>query len=683
VQWERPVGTPYNFATPVTENITLTAKWVLSDYTITFNPQGGTVSPTSKPVTYNSAVGNLPEPTKAGYEFSGWASAASSGTTYTPNTVYLATENITLYAQWTAKQYTIYFIATDGTVDPASMSATFNSAVGTLPVPTRNIHEFKGWFRNPDGSGTQVTANTVYEIDGNITLYAKWEFIQGTKPTAEMLNYTLPTGLIYNGLPIAPITANQKAEVIRTLGAITILYDGNSTPPKNAGTHNIYAFIAKSTDYDSATVLLGSIRIAKANITLNVLSATALSKEYDATTEAVILRVDFDETLLLASDAVSQSDYSYEANYISPNVGTGIEINGTVIWLTNGPLSTNYNLASPPFTTNANITIANGVLIIAPPEAYKLTNTSEPTIISKSSFIPDSEIIWEYRKDGETAYSEIPPDRIGAWVIRASFATTANYTGAVDSAIFLVTRGNAATVRKTIKFEEGFTHELSFSRSLQDYFVAGSSLCEITSTRVKIMMNEKDITLSLNSIPQRGDIDDDGFSFFELPFSFGKPGLDTLVYELFSRDGIYSEEDTIIVETPIPFESVAKEKWGNVLLINNNPRTNGGYDFADFTWFKNNEEVSNLQFYSAGPSSKDILDPKDVYKATMHTTSGMRISTCEANPKEISQPATKPGIKKQVLGINGKAAKSNAKIYNIHGSQVQETPAGVYLIEEK
>jgi len=45
---------------------TLYAVWKLKSYTITFNPNGGTVSPTTKTVSYGSTYGTLPTTTRAG-----------------------------------------------------------------------------------------------------------------------------------------------------------------------------------------------------------------------------------------------------------------------------------------------------------------------------------------------------------------------------------------------------------------------------------------------------------------------------------------------------------------------------------------------------------------------------------------------------------------------------------------
>jgi uncharacterized repeat protein (TIGR02543 family) len=73
--------------------------WTVNTYTLTFDAQKGTVSPTSKTVICDAAAGDLPTPTRVGYIFGGWYTATSGGgTQYTATTV--VTSNLTLYAKW-------------------------------------------------------------------------------------------------------------------------------------------------------------------------------------------------------------------------------------------------------------------------------------------------------------------------------------------------------------------------------------------------------------------------------------------------------------------------------------------------------------------------------------------------------------------------------------------------------
>ncbi len=81
-----------------TENITLYAHWEETAYTISFNPNGGTVSPTYKIVEFGDPLRELPTPTKSGKEFSGWFTDITTGTLVTSSTVPAA--SVTYFAHW-------------------------------------------------------------------------------------------------------------------------------------------------------------------------------------------------------------------------------------------------------------------------------------------------------------------------------------------------------------------------------------------------------------------------------------------------------------------------------------------------------------------------------------------------------------------------------------------------------
>lgn len=77
---------------------TVCVKYNANTYTLYFNANGGSVSPTSKSVTYDAAVGTLPTPTKTGGVFSHWED--ENGNTYTSDTVYKVAGNTELIARW-------------------------------------------------------------------------------------------------------------------------------------------------------------------------------------------------------------------------------------------------------------------------------------------------------------------------------------------------------------------------------------------------------------------------------------------------------------------------------------------------------------------------------------------------------------------------------------------------------
>ena len=76
---------------------------IIPSYKVTFNANGGSVATASKTVKYNSTYGTLPTPTREGYTFDGWYTAASGGTKITADTKVTATGDQTLYAHWTCK----------------------------------------------------------------------------------------------------------------------------------------------------------------------------------------------------------------------------------------------------------------------------------------------------------------------------------------------------------------------------------------------------------------------------------------------------------------------------------------------------------------------------------------------------------------------------------------------------
>ena len=143
-------------------------------FTVTLNPNGGTVSPTTKTVTYGQAYGTMPTPTRKDYTFAGWWTAKDSGgKKVTASTVCYASGNYTLYARWTAKTFTVTLNPNGGSVSPTTKTVTYGKAYGTMPTPTRTGYAFDGWYTAKTG-GKKVTASTVCYASGNYTLYARW-----------------------------------------------------------------------------------------------------------------------------------------------------------------------------------------------------------------------------------------------------------------------------------------------------------------------------------------------------------------------------------------------------------------------------------------------------------------------------------------------------------------------------
>lgn len=178
-------GTKISTTTVVTKDITYYAQWSINSYTLTFNPNGGTVTPTSKDLEYNSAYGTLPTPTRASdaqytYTFAGWYTAATGGTQVTATTK-MAAKDTTVYAHWTSntRSYTVSYETTYGTLNRTSQSVAYNSKGScTLTMPNNTAeftYTFVGWYTAANGGGTKVGSELTLEtpaITGTVTYYA-------------------------------------------------------------------------------------------------------------------------------------------------------------------------------------------------------------------------------------------------------------------------------------------------------------------------------------------------------------------------------------------------------------------------------------------------------------------------------------------------------------------------------
>ena len=159
-------------------------------YTLTYNANGGSVSPKNKTLKEGEKYGTLPTPTRSGYTFNGWYTSASGGSKVSSNNTINA--NTTVHAHWTKNEtpiststptptptstiqpvtFTLTYNANGGSVSPASKILNEGASYGTLPTPTRNGYTFDGWYTSVSG-GNKVDVNT--QINGNTTIYAHWK----------------------------------------------------------------------------------------------------------------------------------------------------------------------------------------------------------------------------------------------------------------------------------------------------------------------------------------------------------------------------------------------------------------------------------------------------------------------------------------------------------------------------
>lgn len=163
-------GTRVTTAYIINADVTFYAHYTQTPCTVTFNANGGTVSPTTRLVVKGGQVGTLPTPTRDGYTCNGWWTSPMVGGQRISETQTINAD-VTFYANW-LENHTVTFNANGGTPATITRTVVHGSTVGELPESTRaGDFTFGGWWTAASG-GTQISASQ--QITANATYYAHW-----------------------------------------------------------------------------------------------------------------------------------------------------------------------------------------------------------------------------------------------------------------------------------------------------------------------------------------------------------------------------------------------------------------------------------------------------------------------------------------------------------------------------
>ncbi len=171
----------------ISADLILYAHWTVKKCTVILDADAVVTTPGTASVnnvTYDQPMPTpegLTAPTRTGYTFGGYYIGHNgSGTQYYTESMTSATNwledtesETTLYAKWTANQYTVSFNARGGSPSPGDITVTYDAEYGTLSTPTRYGFTFDGWYTG-ETNGTQVESSTIVQITDNQTLYAHW-----------------------------------------------------------------------------------------------------------------------------------------------------------------------------------------------------------------------------------------------------------------------------------------------------------------------------------------------------------------------------------------------------------------------------------------------------------------------------------------------------------------------------
>lgn len=151
-------------------DITVYAKWVGQERTITFDSAGGSECENIV-VRYGESC-QLPTPTRTGYGFKGWY---FDGVKFNQDYTCDLSENVTLTANWVPNYYKITYDTNGGSCSVLSAFATYDSPL-VLPIASRTGYTFDGWFIDD----VLYENNSVWKFTSDKTAIAHWTPVKCT-----------------------------------------------------------------------------------------------------------------------------------------------------------------------------------------------------------------------------------------------------------------------------------------------------------------------------------------------------------------------------------------------------------------------------------------------------------------------------------------------------------------------
>ena len=214
-----------------TQNLSLVANGKIlqgQEYTVTFEPKGGTITTNTKKVNYSSTYGNLPA-------VNGQEGLTAKTYTLTYNYKYTGKANSSKqYAcslnGWYKEEAYTNIVTSASKVTTASnhtLYAKWNNPSVTLETPVRAGYTFDGWYTDESLKTKAGNGGASYSIGANTTLYAKWIANTDTKYTVVHKKMNLDGTYPEGNSPIA-----GKVEVVEKAGTT----DSNVTPETNTYT---------------------------------------------------------------------------------------------------------------------------------------------------------------------------------------------------------------------------------------------------------------------------------------------------------------------------------------------------------------------------------------------------------------------------------------------------------------
>ena len=390
-------------------SVTLYAVWVYSpeSYTVRYDANGGSGALSSQTKTYGVPLTlSMVKPTRAGYEFLGWAtSKIATAAEYAPGERYTDEASVTFYAVWryVPKTYTVSYDANGGSNAPGTQTKTENVALTLAStIPAREGYTFRGWATTQTATTADYQPGENYTANAAVTLYAVWEKESYT------VSYDANGG---TGAPLSQVKKYGETLKLRT------------EIPTRSG----YDFLgwAESSTATSATYLAGATYSENAGITLY---AVWRERNYDFSVSN--LTVTPDEVWQYDKITVNFRVDNWDRYNAYNNVPVGVWLNGVCVYtgtvdfhaygvnyitfdLNVGALEGKQTLeARINWDDRASETRSNNNAVQAQFEVKKYSELSTSAVTPSADYIEGNDIIASFYVSNDSSTPVLPSDHM-------------------------------------------------------------------------------------------------------------------------------------------------------------------------------------------------------------------------------------------------------------------------------
>ena len=443
-----------------------------------------------------------------------------------------------------------------------------------------------------DGSHTSssetisITVNDVFEkSDQNITLSQLADLTYGDS------DFNL-TATASSGLPVSYSSANTSVATI----------NGNTVTIMGAGSTTITASQGGNASYNAATDVQQVLIVRPRALTI---MADDKTKVYDGMVYSPF-------TVSYAGFVTGEDDTDLGgALTFSGTATTATDVRSDYVITPGGLISDNYAITF----VDGTLSITKAAQIITFNEIPLKHLETDPDFNLNATSSSGLAVTYSYSHSSATAPAEVSPTGFvsllasGEVEITVSQEGDNNYLPAEPVTRTMTIESSDASIHSiTIK---GVTYD---SPDQEIYYLID---CNDEQDKVEI-----DFSTEANAT------ENTGLNFeIETP----TPGIYRKEIQVTSQDDTNTRTYRVVVEKRFNYEDIVIQKYNNVLLVNNNPETNGGYRFTSFNWYKDGVLIGTGQYYSVGENASDQLDLNAMYSVEMETEDGDILSTCESS----------------------------------------------------